>query len=67
MADMRFFLQKLSDDKPSVRRRSAQLLESYPNSSVLFRLKALLPREDDPSVQAAMRHAIEKLTQSLYG
>ena len=65
MSYMEFYLRKLSDENPSVRKRIAKLLESSRKPSALYRLKAVLPREENPDAQIAMRQAIEKLTESL--
>ena len=65
MSYMDFYLRKLSDADAGVRMRTAKLLQSSRNPSALYRLKAILPREDNPEVRAAMQQAIDRLSEAL--
>ena len=65
MSYIEFYLQKLSDANPNVRKRVAELLGTSRKPSALSRLRSVLPNEENPDAQIAMQQAIESLTVSL--
>ena len=65
MSYIEFYLQKLSDANPNVRKRVAELLGTSRKPSALSRLRSVLPNEENPDAQIAMQQAIESLAVSL--